>query len=240
MSLQKEETKKGKVCCGRIVHFRSKEPNKFHPTLDKFININVTSGTRSRWKSLSPMIIGEFEFIEDKCINKWYPDGIHPGFKEFDEDKTRQIAVCQRFENMWQTNKVYDIDMKDGVIQKSFFERRAKMFSDPKGHRRSLPKSKGKVISAYYDRKLYNYLESRYFYCTFYEYLIQEIPEYKELVEMLNKGINLHIVGYDGKNIDMTKEGFKKAYDDPESPFGHELVICAMLMGFCPWNTELN
>ena len=102
---------RGKVRCGRIVHFRSKEPDKTHPTISNFINVNVTSANK-KWGSLSPMKLGPFIVDEDfhryPIENPYYPDGLEPGFVMNDG---KQRATVTNLENYYQGSKVLDIDL---------------------------------------------------------------------------------------------------------------------------------
>jgi len=227
---------RGIVRCNKIIHFRSKGPeSKVHPTIENFININVTTGSNSKWKKLSPMILGPLKMSMLVTPTDLYPDGIQPGYVKID-DKTALLR-CTNLENLWQGSKVYDIDLDDnGNIKKSFFDRRLKMVNDPKPHRRSLPKSKGNILFLYWDNVRYKYLESRVIYCKIYELLVRITPEYKELVKLVDSGVNIQIVGYDGVDSEITEETMKYHYNDISKPFGQEFVLCCLLCGFAPWN----
>ena len=233
---------RGQVRCGRIVHFRSKEPNKAHPTIPNFININVTSANK-KWGALSPMRLGPFIIEEDfhkyPSSNPYYPDGIEPGFVVTD-DGSKQRATVTNLENYHQGSKVLDIDLIEidgkNIVKKEFFIRRGKLMHDPQPHRRPVPKSVGRAVASYFDGIFYNYYGSRYIYCYLYEQLVTITPEYQELEKMLNEGINLHIIGYDGFDIgEINEENLKKSYLDTTRPFGHELVLCALLSNIKVW-----
>lgn len=83
----------------------------------------------------------------------------------------------------------------------------------------------------------YTYLECRYFYCHYYELLAPQTKCYKELRRKLDDGYNLNIVGYDGypPNKDQMK-----MYMDTNKPYGHEMVLYALLTiphpDEYPWN----
>lgn len=224
----------GDVRCGKIEHFRSKADNKKHPVIPNYSNINVTSGTNSKWKALSPMKLGPFYLREHTVVTPWYPDGLHPGFALDNEGLQR--LYCTNLENIWQGSKVYDIDLDSNrLIGRSFYERRMKMAHDPKPHRRAIPKAKGTPVCAYWDGHILPYLESRLVYCELYSDLVMNTNEYQELVNKRNSGENLHIVGYDGRDLSSEYEDMRRACLDPTLPFGHELVLCCMLVGISPW-----
>ena len=226
----------GDVKCNRMIHFRHKGPEpKTHPVIAGYMNINATSGN-AKWKGLSPMKLGPFDLRETRVPTAWAPDGIHPGFQA--NSDTEQVLRVTNLENIWQGSKVYNIDLDaNGSIQNSFFLRRAKMARDPTPHRRALPKKAGYTVTSYWNGKLYAYVESRLIYCTLYETLVRNTPEYRELEALVTHGQNVQIIGYDGQDIPITPESVHAAYLNPELPFGHELVLCCMLKGLTPWLT---
>ena len=233
------EVKRGKVRCGHIVYFRAvTEESKKHPVIENFVNINVTSGNNGKWRYLSPMLLGPFNVIEPlakfPAQNLYTEDGVHPGFVKISD--THQRAMCTNIENYWQFSKIMNIDIDTNhLIKSSFFERRAKGFNDVKPHRRAIPKAKGHAIAAYFNSGVYNYLDSRFFYCDMYEKIVLMHPLYKELEKMLGDGISLHIIGYDGRDIPINKDSLNKEYRNPDFPFGHELVLCCLLSKIYPW-----
>lgn len=72
----------------------------------------------------------------------------------------------------------------------------------------------------------YTYFESRWFYCTYLEQSVLKNPDYQWLVKELKRGVSLQICGYDGYPI---TKSYLEHYKDTSVPFGHELVIMAML-----------
>ena len=75
----------------------------------------------------------------------------------------------------------------------------------------------------------YSYVESRQFYCTFYERLVKEMKEFKRLKKMIKSGINIIICGYDA-NEKLNKNNIKEWYLNSKFPFGHESVLFTMLI----------
>jgi hypothetical protein len=119
----------------------------------------------------------------------------------------------------------------------SFFKRRQKLFESDIPKRRAVPKSKGYVIAGFYNGQIMRYIESRKkIYCPMYAKLIKQTSEFKKLKKMHKNGQNLLIVGPDGRDIPMTYRSLKKAVNDPNHIFGHELVICCLLLGWEVWN----
>jgi len=79
------------------------------------------------------------------------------------------------------------------------------------------------------------YLESRWYYCTEYAELCTKTSEFALLVQFLDQGYNLNICGYDGHPL---LKSMQEYYDDPSSPFGHELVLCCLLTNQAPWENR--
>lgn len=239
---------KGDVRCGKLPHFRGsgiQHPDgsvtKKWPALPGYTNINVCSNGTAH-KNLSPMKVGPFILVEKKMITPWYSDGVHPGFKSLND--THQWIVVTNLENWWQGSKVYNVDVLNGIIQPSFYERRAKMMADPKPHRRALPKNKATPVAAYLDGNVYNYVASRIYYISYYENLVKDKPEYQDLVRRISTGENIQILGFDGRDPSsgkdfgadpITYEILEREMYNPRVPFGHELVLCGMLLGARPW-----
>ena len=70
---------------------------------------------------------------------------------------------------------------------------------------------------------------------SFYEHLATQQEEYQKLCSLRDKGNNLLILGYDGKDLNapprmrVMAEKLEAAYLDPSSPFGHEMVLLTLL-----------
>jgi hypothetical protein len=108
-----------------------------------------------------------------------------------------------------------------------------------KARRRSLPKAKyGYPIAGFYEGEVMDYISSRKrIYCPYYCKLIEDSPEYLELLERRKNNENLLIVGPDGldENIVLTEVKLKELIDNPRIIFGHEAVIASMLLGYRVW-----
>lgn len=74
------------------------------------------------------------------------------------------------------------------------------------------------------------YVQSRYFYCHQMEVLATARPEFATLREWHRDGFNLEIVGYDAfQPTGIDPESLYQHYVDPSRPFGHEMVLLALL-----------
>lgn len=75
-----------------------------------------------------------------------------------------------------------------------------------------------------------SYVESRQFYCTYYERIASQDPNYLRLRQLLEQGTDLQICGYDAFPLGSSAAEIEQGYLDPSHPFGHERVLYAMLL----------
>lgn len=87
------------------------------------------------------------------------------------------------------------------------------------------------------EERQFTYIQSRYFYCHFYEVLAKRTEDYRRLCQMKADGINLLIMGYDAYPV---TQDLYTHYCDESKPFGHELVLYTLLIidnpREYPWN----
>ncbi|ELR21419.1 uncharacterized protein ACA1_183540 [Acanthamoeba castellanii str. Neff] len=150
------------------------------------------------------------------------------------------LPPALNIENFHQGTKVFkeEIDA-EGNPGPRYVANRLRFYEDPVPHRHKYRASGGgnRNIPLYFlwiDRRYgsehrLTYVESRQFYCNFYERLASQEPDFQKLVEMVEAGTNLQLCGYDAHPLPegQTIEG---AYLDPSVPFGHERVLYAMLL----------
>ena len=119
--------------------------------------------------------------------NNYYPSGVYPGYQKINDDI--QQAIVKKFENYWQGSKIYNIDVTNNIIQKKFFERRAKIYSLDKAKRRAIPKAQGYPVAGLYNGIVMDYITSRkLIYCPIYEFLVRRTSEYKNLYNLVLSG----------------------------------------------------
>lgn len=153
--------------------------------------------------SLSPMKLGPVPVNESKN---------HPHGKE----------ESKNLENFHQGNKVYE-DEGD-----TFYDQRIKMYSDDIPHRRKYSSGITKYsiwINKNGEEKKFSYIESRQFYCNFYERLARKENDFYRLKKLIRDGYNIMICGYDAHNI----TDIERDYLDESVSFGHERVLYVML-----------
>jgi hypothetical protein len=154
-------------------------------------------------------------------------------------------------ENYHQYAKIWSFELDEyGNITEEALKQRAKIYNCDNAYRHKYSKKfirdyLGKIepplYSAHYSSNgvlhKYNYVQSRYFYCHFYELLAKQTYDYKQLIKYRNKGYNLCIVGFDGYNV---VQPLYEYYCDTNYIFGHELVLYSLLTidqaENYPWN----
>lgn len=219
----KEEGKRGDVICTKLMMM--KEPDHYDGYLKVFPNFK--HGNRSDGfgcPSLSPKSLGPINH------HMRFPDGT-------------RIPKATNLENYHQFAKVFMGEMsKDDKISEKCLELRKLGYEDktPYRHKFEHPNFPDVVVkgnkniplfSVYYNKqgeeRRFTYIQSRYFYCYWYEKLVKKEEDYKKLCKLLKDGTNLQIIGYDGYPV--IKDLYLH-YLDPKRPFGHEMVLLSMLV----------
>jgi hypothetical protein len=135
------------------------------------------------------------------------------------------LPIAVTLEAFWQSSKKYPCE----TWEEFRATRYEWYFSPPEKTRRKFTSKDIPEYFVWLDRdgteKHVSYIDSRQFYCNFYERLAMWTTEFAELKTKLAQGINLCICGYDAFPID----DVEKAYLDPSRPFGHERVLLTML-----------
>nr|QBK94015.1 MAG: uncharacterized protein LCPAC406_03290 [Pithovirus LCPAC406] len=139
-------------------------------------------------------------------------------------------------ENFHQGSKVFSSEVDEkGDPTSIFFDEQKKMFKDKIPHRHKEAALK-KNVPQYWLWKMkdstfkrFAYVESRQFYCTYFERLSKDLLDLKKLKDMIEEGWNLQICGYDAIN-DLTAENAEQYYLDENQPFGHESVLLCLLV----------
>ena len=164
------------------------------------------------------------------------------------------LPDAKNLENYYQSAKVWKFELDDeGNINDEYFQRRIKVYNEKTAYRHKYTKkellengaNKIPEYSVYYDKEgnphKYDYLNSRYFYCKFYETLVKDNEDLEYLKQKIKKGYNLNIVGYDGYK---PEGSYMDMYKDTSKPFGHEMVLYVLLTeddpSKYPWNQYYN
>ena len=162
-------------------------------------------------------------------------------------------------ENEIDINAIYHFaECEKGKILEKSIQMRTSMYKDKTPYRHKFkypdfPLSKNTIgknkniplFSVYYDENgaehRYNYLQSRYFYSHWYEKILKENKDLLYLKDLIEKGYNIQIVGYDGYPV---IKDLWEHYLDISKPFGHELVLYSLLTvdkpENYPWNKYRN
>lgn len=214
----------GDVKCAKL-------PKRFSsskwPVIKNYKNINVCSSSKTFYKYLSPFLLGPITI------------------KTVDYEGNVILQNCEKFENLWQSLKVWDNDLdKDYKIMKSWYDRKNKYFLDKKSHRHIENKRNCKTMfHLWVDQETgkverLNYIDARKkIYCPIYESLVKNLSYYQNLEKLVNNGTNVQILGYDG--YDFTGKTLNECFDDVSKPFGHELCLVGMLKNIRPWSKKI-
>lgn len=220
----------GQIRIDRLPPRFAKGISKKWPVVAGFKNVNVCSSAPGFWKELSPMLLGPIP------LRQW---GIDP---ETDRSKVLHgVSVpekCLKMENVWQFSKVFVQEVgSDKWPNAEFFRRRSQAWKDPKGHRHSI---KGARVEYFlWGESKFTYVEARKrIYCPIYASIVQKTRAYKELVKLLEQGQNVQILGYDG--YDRGDRTWEECLNDLSRPFGHEMVLGALLEGSRPWEDTVE
>ena len=140
------------------------------------------------------------------------------------------LPPAKNLENFYQQSKRFGSEKDDDA----FHQAKVAGYLDPVPHRHKIKKQRpiywSWIDAQGVEHKL-TYIQSRYFYCKFYEELAKQTEQWKRLYEMVKvTGLSTQICGYDAFPIEPTKEAITAAYLDPAHPFGHERVLFAMLV----------
>lgn len=155
------------------------------------------------------------------------------------------VPVALNIENFHQFSKVFKCELADdGSILQTFFEYRDKAYKDKIAHRHKFSRALLKTMNSNVnipeysvhvksDKKLQkiSYLESRWFYCVWYEHLAKKTEQFKKLLNIYENGTNLCVCGYDSYDPEgLDSDSLYQHYLDTSRPFGHELVLISLLV----------
>lgn len=210
LSIAKASPLKGKVCCFKMKMMRTVD------YIPGWLNIFPNFKHKSRTDgvgvpSLSPMSMGPIKHNQ-------------PG-----------LPVALNLENFHQGNKVFPIEFEDEKILPSFYTTQRKMYRDhvPHRHKLSSGKKNKPLFSVWRTKdgveKRFSYIQSRQFYCNYYERFALKDKNFKRLKLFLNYGINIRLCGFDAYVPTGGVKGLEKHYLDDSRPFGHELVLYTLL-----------
>lgn len=157
-------------------------------------------------------------------------------------DKPSKPIVAHNVENFYQFAKVFADEVITGERcdclnqtfphdkpNPKFFAARDLAYADPIPHRH---KKKGaKPLYSCYGNVHYTYIQSRWFYCIEMERLATPKEAYVRLKTLYDQGTHIEIHGYDAYKPDATDhETLYIHYLDEKRPFGHEMVLLAMIV----------
>ncbi len=205
----KSEGKQGHLICTKMLMMKNP------PLIEGYLNVFPNYKHQNRkdgfgCSSLSPKSMGPIEHSQSG------------------------LPVCKNLENFHQGNKCFPSEVdSDGRPTSEFYQTQIKMYEDHEPHRHKLASGKKNVplFSVWKtpkgEEKHFSYIESRQFYCNYYERFALKDPNFIKLKQLLNDGVNLNIRGYDAY---MPEKDLEFHYLDKSRPFGHELVLYTLLI----------
>ncbi|KAF0973511.1 hypothetical protein FDP41_008215 [Naegleria fowleri] len=220
----RQQQPKGTVRCGKLNHT---------PDLEGFTIVNCCSTSSDKfYKQLSPMLLGPYEY-------QMNPEHDY-ALSEHKHSKIEKTIQVYNSENLWQFSKVWpgeeEVDRLTGQTRpnKTFFDRRMEGWNDKKAHR--WVKKGEKPLYAWWKGQKLDYMQARRaIYCPLYAEKVIHTEGYKKLENLLKRGDNLLILGYDGYDYHAEGMTLDDCFNDVSRPFGHELVLCGLLTGQYVW-----
>ena len=193
------------------------------PIIEGYERYNVCKG--SKYQDLSPMKLGPV-YVDGKLFAKNIEDG-------------------------WQCSKVWPFHIEQGPYWLKYWEKWSELGRMSNQARRHRNPNRGKTRHINKNVPLYSlfkgeklgYKEARKkMYIPWYEELVVKTDAYKDLLNRHLSGIDLVLLEFDGldrnnprQNVDLTEDKLKELIEDDSRPFGHGLVLAAMLLGYPVW-----
>lgn len=145
----------------------------------------------------------------------------------------RRGVHCEIFatvEAVMQAPKVYPDMLEKGVLTSAAEDMKTTFrAANPAGRHLGGAARPNECLYSMLCGQTFSYIEARYFYCRAYELSKESDVNFGHMRRMLQQGLDINIVGYDGPYEGATVESLSHRYEDPSRPFGHELVIYAMM-----------
>jgi hypothetical protein len=156
------------------------------------------------------------------------------------------VPEALTIENFHQFSKVFPHELDQNKLPcPDFFKTRDSGFKDPVPHRHKLAPEKIKALRtkakgsnavnipsyAFHVRQdgtdvRLSYVGSRALYSIWYEHLAPQQEHFRELKALLQDGVSICLVGYDGWPV---TRPLAEHYEDTRVPFGHEAVLLCLL-----------
>lgn len=223
------------------------------PTGGHLVQPNRLAGTCTsrpppnvRWgvSTLSPMRLGPVEFdVEDPQFRSARTlEQLFQGAKVYPHEMWGYEGRFQTPSGKLDKYTVWDPRGVGSAVlphpSPAFFDTFARLIAAPKPfrHKYGIKRRKDVRCAALRARDgrvhMYPYIEWRYIYCIWYEYLVEGKEEFRALEEAARLGVQLLITGYDAPNVPyggLTQARALELYESPAHPFGHEPALACML-----------
>eukprot|EP01061_Rhynchopus_euleeides_P021072 TRINITY_DN3427_c2_g2_i1.p1 TRINITY_DN3427_c2_g2~~TRINITY_DN3427_c2_g2_i1.p1 ORF type:complete len:338 (+),score=148.24 TRINITY_DN3427_c2_g2_i1:36-1049(+) len=206
----------GQVRCGRVHRGMKAEDI---PNQAGYIPIYVSKGKGALGTAVSPFTLPFPLELYSKYGLTVHSLGASSG-------KPEKLLPQRPVELVWQAGKRADSETLTAYLQ-----RRQRIYQKGEVKRRYL--ERGQMIKgAMFGGECLAYVPSRRVYYEAYSTAVGARKEFKFLKSLVEKGVNLLLLGPDGHELGDTLESVKAAYANPSAQFGHERVLVAMLRGY--------
>ena len=145
------------------------------------------------------------------------------------------LPDCFNLENFHQQSKCFKEEVdSEGNPSKEFYDNQKDGFVDKVPHRHK-KYAKGNIPTYFVwigkdgIEKHFQYVDSRQFYCNYYDRIGSKLEDFKHILSLLKNGYNIQICGYDSNKL-LSKDNIDKWYLNSTKPFGHESVLFTMLL----------
>lgn len=210
---------RGRVRLHRQYHFRDNSVgDKRWRKLPGFRNISVCAGAK-KWKAVAPAFLGPIT-----------------------DHGQANAPAAQNLENLWRFIHIWPEDLQDGQPSADWMQRRNDGFQVEQGKRlpRALRRDESSAcLGVWWSGQLLDEVRARReVFCPLYTRLVERNETFKELDMLVQQGYNLQLFGYQA--FDFVEQGLslRRALDDVSQPFGHEIVLYALLTRQRIWEPE--
>jgi len=181
---------RGDVHCGKVWRGQSKDAM---PTRDDSLPVFVGKGKGQIGNALSPFNINVPDFMMT-----WATADGEPG--------AAPLPLPQKLELVWQAAK---LALGEGWPE--YFSRRAKIYAGRIPRRRYIDRGAEVAGACFGSRSagLVQYVPSRVFYCCAYERSVSETAEFQFLMDLVDDGFSLLLMGPDGHPVDLGEQAVR-------------------------------
>lgn len=203
---------------------------------DRVIVVSLFPGSPYH-RSLSPSKLRFFNIVENLSPNRYFRDGLHPGFSMLGDGK--QMIMCRSISACFHYSRLRPCDVRSGVVQPQFFFRRGFGFIC-NGNVDFVSRKDNHYY--YHDGRLRNWKWARRYYCHYYSHLIRDSEEMVGLLQARRSGVSVRLCfpcALERDDITVTAELCRSRYHEAEV-YESGWVIASILLGVEPWSEGMS